>query len=350
VRKLGATVAVVCVAVLAGASHRAQSTAVETGVVNLTDKTWICKGPVDLKSVTVTFDQAVPQTSATPGAHDAVHLGSGCSGEIGTLTVVQYHGDGVKVGGGAHDLTIDRGSIRCFAHDVGKHQDGIQAMGGKNVRFNQMDVQCDSSNNAALFINRGTQSPELPTGIVCDGCFLQGGGITVRIGNSVSSGVVDSVVVPGHIAAVRIYAAGAVDPVDSNNAVGVAGAGLPTVAPLAITRVGARPGALVQARVLGAQVRLSASVSVTRAATIVVGVAPVSGRPMIPMLKGSFVGTARTQIMHYRIVDHAHAGAPIRIDLRVPARAVRPGVHYRVTVDASDGSESHKQITLPFLR
>ncbi|HEV2590951.1 MAG TPA: hypothetical protein VGU02_03560, partial [Gaiellaceae bacterium] len=195
--KLTIALVVVGVAVLAGSPHRAGSSVVQTGVVNLTNKTWICKGPVDLTSVTVTFDQSVPQTSPTPGAHDAIHLGAGCTGEIGLLTVVQYHGDGVKVGGGAHDLTIDRGSIRCLAHDIGKHQDGIQAMGGTNVRFNQMDVQCDSANNAALFVNRGTNSPELPTGIVCNDCFLQGGGITVRIGNSVSSGVTDSAVVPG---------------------------------------------------------------------------------------------------------------------------------------------------------
>jgi hypothetical protein len=69
--------------------------------VTLVDKTWICKSRVDLTSVSVTFDQNVADTSTTPGGHDAVHLGSGCTGHIGSLTVVQYHGDGVKVGGGA---------------------------------------------------------------------------------------------------------------------------------------------------------------------------------------------------------------------------------------------------------
>jgi hypothetical protein len=319
--------------------------------VSLVDKTWICKGPVDLTSVSVTFDQNVADTSTTPGGHDAVHLGSGCTGHIGTLTVVQYHGDGVKVGGGAHDLVIDQGSIRCYAHDVGKHQDGIQAMGGTNVRFNRMDIQCNSANNAAFFVNRGTQSPELPTGIVCAGCFLEGGGITVRIGNSVSSGVLNSAVVPGHISAVNIDRAGATDPVYVNNTVGVPGAGLGSVHPpavLTLKRSSASPALPLHVTRNGAVDVLTTRISANRDATLTVTVAPAAGGTAVSMLPLSRVGASVTGVRHARIVARAAAGAAVALALRMPNASLRPKRLYRVTIAAVDTGGGRFVLRIPF--
>ena len=166
-----------------------------SGSVSLTDRPWICQGPVNLASVTV-----VIRTAQT----DAIHLAAGCTGTIGQVTVIQYHGDGIKVGPGAHDLTIGGGSIRCFAHDVGKHQDGIQAMGGQRITFHGLSDLCTSANNSAFFVNEGGAGHQLPDGVVCDACTLEGGGFPVRIGLSIRSGLRNSHVCPGKFGGVRI--------------------------------------------------------------------------------------------------------------------------------------------------
>jgi len=342
---LGAALLVAAAVLAAGAASAAAP--VSTGSVTLVDKTWICRGPVDLTSVNVTFDQNVPDTSSTPGGHDDVHLGAGCTGHIGTITVVQYHGDGVKVGNGAHDLIVDQGSIRCYAHDVGKHQDGIQAMGGTNVLFNRMDIQCNSSNNAAFFVNQGTNSPAVPTNIICDSCFLQGGGITVRIGNSSGSGVRDSSVVPGHIAAVRIDQAGAINPVYDGNVPGVRDAGLGPEAPLALRRVGTYPLPL-HALHRGTVAIVTTVVGVNRPAALTVSVSAVNGGKQVWILRLSRIGTTVTGIAHLRVVGRAPSPAPVPLLLRLPAKSLRPGALYRVTITAADTTGGHSTIGVPF--
>src|SRR6266849_2287364 len=78
-----------------------------TGAINLVDQTWVCRGPVDLDSVTVTVTPASNQ-------QDAIHLGAGCTGRIGTIDIlVQTRADGIKIGEGAHDLEIGASTIRC---------------------------------------------------------------------------------------------------------------------------------------------------------------------------------------------------------------------------------------------
>jgi hypothetical protein len=181
-----------------------------TGAVALTDHTWICQGPVNLSSVTVTIRNV---------SSDAIHLGAGCTGTIGRVTVVQYHGDGIKVGPGAHDLSVAGGSIRCYARDPTKHQDGIQAMGGQRVSFHGLDDQCLSANNSALFINEGGAGQQLPTDIVCDGCNLAGGGYPVRIALSLRSGIRNSRVCAGHFGSVRVSPGIAQNPVVVSNVV-----------------------------------------------------------------------------------------------------------------------------------
>ncbi|HVN60072.1 MAG TPA: hypothetical protein VMT59_02345 [Gaiellaceae bacterium] len=159
--------------------------------VALTNETWVCNGPVDLDSVTVTM------TSAGRRGGDAVHLADGCTGRIGLLTVTEYVADGVKVSAGAHDLTIGGGTIRCLAKTPTVHQDGIQAMGGARITFKGLTVSCgrpgESLINSNLFIKQGGRSTTPPTDVVCVDCDLGGGAAhTVNIQASVRSGVVDS--------------------------------------------------------------------------------------------------------------------------------------------------------------
>src|SRR5438128_1814647 len=87
------------------------------------------------------FVMACGATCATNGvtcasglSKDAVHLDSGCSGNM-TLHVTTGSDDGIKVHEGAHDLTVN-GSVTCNGRDGTVHQDGIQAMGGQRVTFN----------------------------------------------------------------------------------------------------------------------------------------------------------------------------------------------------------------------
>jgi hypothetical protein len=192
------------------------------GVVALVDKPFVCSGPVHLASVMVTIRNV---------SSDAVLLRSGCTGSIGRISVVQYHGDGIKVGN-AHDLVIGGGSIRCYSHDVGKHQDGIQILGGRNVTFSNMDVGCYSANNSQVWINDGSGSGPggIPTNIVFQGGRFQGyfnrgqygpgGAYGVAIVGSMQSGVRNATICPNAHPAHALYvAASAQAPVTSGTVI-----------------------------------------------------------------------------------------------------------------------------------
>jgi hypothetical protein len=127
------------------------------------------------------------------------------------MTVVQYHGDGIKVGPGAHDLSIRGGSIRCYAHDPGKHQDGIQAMGGQRVTFTGLNDQCTSANNSALFISVGHAREPRPTlsAIVA----IRGGGSRCGRGLAPIRNP-GSRVCPGKFGSVRVSPGIALSPID----------------------------------------------------------------------------------------------------------------------------------------
>lgn len=158
--------------------------------VTLTDQMWVCDGPVDLDSVTVTMTPNFP--SRRRG--DAVHLENGCTGRIGTLNVTTSIADGVKIGDGAHDLTIGGGSVRCLAKVPVAHQDGIQAMGGARITFQHLTINCGRANerliNSDLFIKKAGRSVDPPTDVVCVDCYLGGGAAhTVSIQESLRSGV-----------------------------------------------------------------------------------------------------------------------------------------------------------------
>jgi hypothetical protein len=181
-----------------GGSHKAATTtskskshAVTTmttghGSVNVADTTWHCRSSVDL---------AVVRVALHDQRQDAVHIDRGCKGTIGRLEIVGNGGalgpggDGVKVHDGAHDLTILGGFIDCGAKRKGKHQDAIQAMGGRNVVFHNLtSAHCA---NSFMFINSGRHRRGLPTAIRCVGCSAATRNYSIFVGRSVESGAVD---------------------------------------------------------------------------------------------------------------------------------------------------------------
>jgi hypothetical protein len=194
-----------------------------TGSIVLTDRTWVCNGPVDLDSVTVTIRPAPTGAGRPP---DAVHLAPGCTGRIGRLTVTQWAADGVKAAQGVHDLTIGGGTIRCLAKAPHLHQDGIQIMGGSRIHLHRLTVDCgradDTLINSNLFIKRAGRSTLPPTDVVCDHCTFGGGAAhTVSVQASIRSGITNSVVCTGKFPNLTLaIGPAAVAPVDSGNTVG----------------------------------------------------------------------------------------------------------------------------------
>ena len=119
------------------------------------------EGPVDLGVVRVTIG---PDDRTA----DAVHLADTCTGHIRSIVVEQHHGDGIKIGVGAHDLEIDNVHVVCYAKDDGKHQDGIQVMGGKGIHFHSGYVSAFSANNSQILIHAGAKEREIPEDVIFD--------------------------------------------------------------------------------------------------------------------------------------------------------------------------------------
>jgi hypothetical protein len=178
-----------------------------TGTITLEDQGWVCGGKVDIDKLEVTVRNE---------NIDAVQLGPGCTGRIGELDVTQYRQDGVKVAEGAHDLVIETGTVECLGRKEGAHQDGIQALGGEDVTFKDVRIDCPSATNSAFFIRQGGISEQPPTGIVCENCFFRGGAYAVRVNESIRSGVRNSTICNGKFGALKILD-GARRPVDEGN-------------------------------------------------------------------------------------------------------------------------------------
>ncbi len=193
-----------------------------TSSLTLTDRMWVCTGPVDLDSVTVTMTPNYPSRRGG----DAVHLENGCTGRIGKLTVTTSIADGVKIGDGAHDLTIGGGSVRCLAKLPGLHQDGIQAMGGARITLKHLRVDCGRAGerliNSDLFIKKAGRSLDPPTAVVCVDCYLGGEAAhTVSIQESVRSGVRSSTLCSAKYAKLTLdVGPQAVDPVTTGDSLG----------------------------------------------------------------------------------------------------------------------------------
>jgi len=159
----------------------------QKNTISLSDRTWHCRGPVDLALVRVVLHG---------GRRDAVHLDPGCTGSIQRLEVVGNGGslgggaDGVKVHPGAHDLQVLGGFIDCGAKAKGKHQDAIQAMGGHNVVFK--NITSKGCSNSFMFINWGQKRKGIPTGILCIACRATSHNYSIFVGHSIRSGALNS--------------------------------------------------------------------------------------------------------------------------------------------------------------
>jgi hypothetical protein len=153
------------------------------GSIQVVDKMWRCVTPVDLDLVQVTIHGLKT---------DAIHLNRGCTGTIRRLEVVGDgvdlgpRGDAVKVHAGAHDLEILGGTINCARKSPRKHQDAIQAMGGKRVTFHEITSR--GCSNSFMFVNFGRSRHEKPEDIVCRGCDAVTRNFSISIRHSVRSG------------------------------------------------------------------------------------------------------------------------------------------------------------------
>jgi len=153
--------------------------------VVLADRTWHCKHPVNLDLVRVTMHD---------GRSDAVHLDGGCTGTIRRLVVpgngddLGPGGDGVKVHAGVHDLKILSGVIQCGKKFHRKHQDAIQAMGGRRVTF--FHIVSSGCSNSFMFLSSGLHKHELPTEVVCRDCAASTRNYSVRVNAAVRSGAI----------------------------------------------------------------------------------------------------------------------------------------------------------------
>jgi hypothetical protein len=177
-----------------------------SGTVELNDQGWYCSGKVDMDRVAVTIESV---------DIDAIHLGRGCTGTIREIEVVQHQVDGVKVSEGAHDLVVEKGVITCVEQKPGSHQDGVQVMGGARITFRELNIDCPTR-SSGFFVRLGGRGSEPPTDVVCEECEILGGGYSVRVNESVRSGVRNSTVCEGSFGAIKILA-GAVEPVDVGN-------------------------------------------------------------------------------------------------------------------------------------
>lgn len=177
------------------------------------DQSWTCTGHVELDLVKVTLN-------AGANAQDAIYLRKDCNGWILRIEIETATADGVKINApapAAHDLVIWGGYIRCFGHDAGAHQDGVQALGGERVTFRNVEINCNSQPNAQFFVSAAQSG--MPTDVVCERCFLgSGAATTLLIGGSVRSGAKSSLLCPGRFRNVAV-SVDAVDPIGTGNTV-----------------------------------------------------------------------------------------------------------------------------------
>jgi hypothetical protein len=175
---------------VAASGPRLSAAGAYDGPIRVWNHTWYCNSPQNGTQVEVRIVDHQP--------NDAVHLDAGCTGRL-TVRVFTNGADGIKVHTGAHDLVVT-GNITCDGRYGDRHQDGVQAMGGRNVQLGDGSqtgsfwVYCPSGNNGALFTNMGREHHSYPTDVVCDHCDLFERNVALHVGaDSVASGARNSV-------------------------------------------------------------------------------------------------------------------------------------------------------------
>jgi hypothetical protein len=117
---------------------------------------------------------------------DAIHIDDGCTGTL-HIAIYTESRDGMKVHDGAHDLII-KGSVQCNGKQGIVHQDGAQVMGGTNITFQGLQVDCPTGNNGGIFWDPGLGLQSIPKNVVCDGCNLRNGNAAINLGKNGSIG------------------------------------------------------------------------------------------------------------------------------------------------------------------
>lgn len=179
---------------------------------------WTCNSDVNLDSVNIVIDENTTRL-------DAVKLASGCTGHIGSLNITTSSSDAVKGAEGAHDLTIDGGTITCLDKLPTLHQDAIQIMGGSHLTFYGMILNCGRANDTLIdsnfFVNLSGTSTVAPDHVVCDTCWLgPQTAHTVNLQASSDSGVRNSTICDGKFPRLSFTkGADAVNIVDENNTI-----------------------------------------------------------------------------------------------------------------------------------
>jgi hypothetical protein len=193
-----------CVALLVCSSAADAATTVSTRSTEmfraryLVNRSFDCHRYVNLDLVKVKMRRRVD---------DAIHLRPGCHGRIGRIEVDTWTADGVKINGPhrprPHDIVIGGGYIRCYRRARSVHQDGVQAMGGKRIKFRNVAVRCRTAKNAQFFVQAAVGGH--PRSVVCIHCFLGGGAATtLLVGDSYHSGARRSTICRGRYRAITI--------------------------------------------------------------------------------------------------------------------------------------------------
>ena len=159
------------------------------------------------------------------GTRDALVLAPGCTGVIRRIEVEGRMADGIKVQNSspnaAHDLQILGGYVVCGPAASGVHQDGMQAMGGRNILFRNLVIDCLGGGGGNFFPARGGSGATTPTNIVCDHCaFGPRHPNNVQIQTSSTSGIRNSLVCrPNSGRDAIMIGSSASQPVQTNNLV-----------------------------------------------------------------------------------------------------------------------------------
>ena len=156
----------------------------------ITNGQWVCDRAVDIDLLKITMNN---------GSQDALVLATNCTGRIDRVEIEGPMADGIKVQNNsvnaAHDLVIGGGYVSCGQAAPGVHQDGMQAMGGRNIRFENLVIDCLGGGGGNFFPARGGSGATTPTSIVCVRCaFGPRHPNNVQIQTSNNSGIVDSLV------------------------------------------------------------------------------------------------------------------------------------------------------------
>jgi hypothetical protein len=177
------------VTIAAGTTTQPTTTAPPGEIIRV-GQSWTCNTSVNLSLVKITNP---------PGGAGALILGTGCTGNIARIEITGVvNTDAIKVQNSstnaAHDLTIGGGYALCSGPATdGTHQDGMQGMGGRNITFRNLAIDCYGGGGGNFYPGRGGGGATMPTALICDHCAIGPRHRTgVAISTSVGSGVQNS--------------------------------------------------------------------------------------------------------------------------------------------------------------